>query len=91
MPSFTDHFHPYLTFEEIAPYIDSPLTLGSPDTARVIEIVQGLPFEAAMRWTALVQRAVAARPPQREYQEALALGIWKAYRWRPLRASAAGL
>jgi hypothetical protein len=78
VPSFTDHFHPYLTFEEIAPYIDSPLALGSPDTERVIEIVQGLPFEAAMRWTALVQRAVAARPPQREHQEALVLGIYGA-------------
>jgi hypothetical protein len=78
VPSFTDHFHPYLTFEEIAPYINGPVPFTFPDTEQVIELVKGLPFEAAMRWTALVQRAVATRLPEQAYQEELVQGIYGA-------------
>lgn len=77
IPSFADHVHPYLTLEEIAEYTGGPLPFAAPDTDRVIEIVQGLPFEAAMRWTALVQKVVASRPPDdQDLQETLAREIY---------------
>jgi hypothetical protein len=76
IPSFSDHLYPYLTLEEVVRYIDSPVPFRLPDTERVTRIVERLPFEAAMRWTALVQRVLAERHVEPEFQEALAREVY---------------
>jgi hypothetical protein len=76
VPAFSDHFHPYLTLDEIAKYIEQPVPLELPDSERVIEIVKSLPFEAAMRWTALIQRLLAEGHVEPAFQEAVAREVY---------------
>lgn len=76
LPSFFDHVFPYLTLEEITPYIESPLPFEHPDTVRVIEMVKTLPFEPAMRWVAGLQRVLASSPIDPEFQEMLAREVY---------------
>jgi hypothetical protein len=76
IPVFSDHLYPYLTLEEVAKYIDQPVPLGLPDSEEVIEIVKSLPFEAAMRWTALIQRLLAEGHVVPAFQESLARAVY---------------
>jgi hypothetical protein len=71
IPSFSDHLHPYLTLDDVVSYIEQPVPFVLPNTERVIDIVRALPFEAAMRWTALIQRLLAERRVDLVFQEAL--------------------
>jgi hypothetical protein len=76
LPSFSDHLYPYITLEEVVKYIEQPVPFALPGTERVIEIVEQLPFEAAMRWTALIQRLLADGPVDPDFQEWLAREVY---------------
>lgn len=76
IPSVSDQIHPYLTLDEVVKYIEQPAPLVLPETEQVVEIVKRLPFEGAMRWTALIQRLLAKGHVDAEFQEALAREVY---------------
>jgi hypothetical protein len=76
IPSFADHFYPYLTLDEIVKYIDTPFRFTMPTTESVTELVKTLPFEPAMRWVALAQRLLVEGHVESTHQEALAQWVY---------------
>jgi hypothetical protein len=63
LPSFADQIHTYARHQDFAEIIfeqelASYLGVGEATEADVLRHVRSLPFEAAMRWTAMVQKAL---------------------------------